>query len=425
LEEEGVNFCRLTGGEAVIRAFLQERPRYGVISYAQLARVGDLVGKHLLDTPTHLILDESHRIKAGRQGQTASEIAKIAPFAVRRDILSGTPMPQAKSDLEPQFEFLFPATDIAHKIRTASSLTSVIGPLFVRTRYSELGVPRPIPRYLDVEMNDSQRLLYAFLREQFLRQAVPTRTPLVAQRTSVMRLMMAAIDAQTAAERLLVLPDTSIELKKICLSVLEEGLSPRLQKTIQEVEAIIAEGRKVVLWAPFNLTLKRLYLELSKHGPRVLYGQTPAGDIEQDGTREQIVNEFHTSANCKVLIANPAAGGEGISLHKICQDAIYVGRTYNSTHYMQSRDRICRLGMPEGTTPRISVIESKAPTRLGSVDLSIRQRLDAKIDQMAQALDDPDLHQIALESDDADQDLDDGFTLDDLLDLARELLKEE
>jgi hypothetical protein len=42
---------------------------------------------------------------------------------------------------------------------------------------------------------------------------------------------------------------------------------------------------------------------------------------------------------------------------------------------------------------------------------------------MASALDDPDLHAIALESDYADQDLDDGFTLDDLLDLAEELTR--
>jgi hypothetical protein len=92
---------------------------------------------------------------------------------------------------------------------------------------------------------------------------------------------------------------------------------------------------------------------------------------------------------------------------------------------MQSRDRICRLGMPPGTSPRISVIECRAPARLGSIDLSIRRRLDLKIDQMAQALDDPDLRQIALESDEADPDLDDGLTYDDLLDLARELKKDD
>jgi hypothetical protein len=425
LGETNLRFCRLTGGETAIRALLQGLPRYAVISYAQLARVGELIGKHLLDNSTHVVLDESHRIKAGRQGQIASEIAKIAPFALRRDILSGTPMPQARADLEPQFEFLYPATDIGHKIRTASDLQAVIGPLFVRTRYSELGVPRPIPAYLEIEMSNSQRLLYAFLRDQFVRQAVQTRTPLAAQRTSVMRLMMAAIDPQTAAERLLVLPDTSPELRDVCSSVLDDGLSPRLQMTISEVDRVVSEGRKIVLWAPFNLTLERLDLELASYGPRILYGQTPTGDVDQDGTREQIVHEFHNSASCRVLIANPAAGGEGISLHKVCQDAIYVGRTYNATHYMQSRDRICRLGMPEGTIPRISVVECRAPSRLGSIDLSIRRRLDSKIDQMAQALDDPDLHEIALESDDADQDLEDGFTLDDLLDLARELTRDE
>jgi hypothetical protein len=425
LRDQEQSFCRLSGGESTIRPLLQSRPRYSIISYAQLVRVGDLIGQHLLANPTHLILDESHRIKAGRQGQIASEIAKIAPFAVRRDILSGTPMPQARIDLEPQFEFLYPATDIGLRIRSASNLRSVIGPLFVRTRYSELGVTRPVPAPVAVDMSDSQRLLYAYLRDQFIRQFVRNSNAPTAQRSSVMRLMMASIDPQTTSERLLVLHDTPPELRDICLAVLEDGLSPRLQEAISQVDQLVASRKKVVLWAPFTQTLERLQAELTKYGPRILNGETPAGDVEQDGTREQIVNEFHTSDACNVLIANPAAGGEGISLHTVCQDAIYVGRTYNATHYMQSRDRICRLGMPPGTIPRISVIECRAPARLGSIDLSIRRRLDLKIDQMAQALDDPDLRQIALESDEADPDLDDGLTYDDILDLARELKKDD
>lgn len=425
LRDQEQFFCRLSGGEAAIRLLLQSRPRYAIISYAQLVRVGDLIGQHLLAHPTHLILDESHRIKAGRQGQIASEIAKIAPFARRRDILSGTPMPQARNDLEAQFEFLYPATDIGARIRSAPNVRSVIGPLFVRTRYSELGVPRPVPAPVAIDMSDSQRLLYAYLRDQFIRQFVRNSTAPTSQRSSVMRLMMAAVDPQTASERLLVLDDTPPELRDICLAVLEDGLSPRLQEAIRQVDQLVGSGKKVVLWAPFNLTLERLQAELTKYGPRIIYGQTPAGDIEQDGTREQIVDEFHTSDTCNVLIANPAAGGEGISLHKVCQDAVYVGRTYNATHYMQSRDRICRLGMPPGTIPRISIIECRAPARLGSIDLSIRRRLDLKIDQMAQALDDPDLRQVALESDEADPDLDDGLTFDDILDLARELKKDE
>jgi len=49
-----------------------------------------------------------------------------------------------------------------------------------------------------------------------------------------------------------------------------------------------------------------------------------------------------------VLVANPASVGESISLHKVCQNAIYFDINYNVTNHFQSKDRIHRVGMPEG-----------------------------------------------------------------------------
>jgi hypothetical protein len=123
-----------------------------------------------------------------------------------------------------------------------------------------------------------------------------------------------------------------------------------------------------------------------------------------------------------VLIANPAAGGEGISLHKVCHDAIFLGRTYNAAHYMQARDRIHRLGLADGIESNIVVFEVTAPARLGSIDLSIRNRLVSKISSMGQILDDDDLQTLSLESEDADEFLtDDDMSFDDVRDLIAEL----
>jgi hypothetical protein len=66
-------------------------------------------------------------------------------------------------------------------------------------------------------------------------------------------------------------------------------------------------------------------------------------------------------------------------------------------------------------------LESRAPGGLGSIDLSVRRRLKWKVDQMGRVLDDTDLTQLALESDQADPTLDDGLTFDDLVDLVDEL----
>ena len=79
-----------------------------------------------------------------------------------------------------------------------------------------------------------------------------------------------------------------------------------------------------------------------------LYGAIP---VEQEGvteeadeqilTRERIVREFHRE-DCpyKVIIANPFAVAESISLHKACHNAIYLERSFNAAHFVQSKDRI-------------------------------------------------------------------------------------
>ena len=49
-------------------------------------------------------------------------------------------------------------------------------------------------------------------------------------------------------------------------------------------------------------------------------------------------------SDCKVLVANYASCAEGISLHHVCHDAIYIDRSFQADQYLQSIDRICRLG---------------------------------------------------------------------------------
>jgi hypothetical protein len=189
----------------------------------------------------------------------------------------------------------------------------------------------------------------------------------------------------------------------------------------QLARSVVDQGRKVVIWAPFTHTIERLAERLSDVGSYFIHGAVGTGDDAEVDTREGIIRRFHEDDTKRVLVANPAAGGEGISLHRVCHDAIYVGRTYNAAHYLQSRYRIHRLGLPPDAVTRITHLESLASARLGSIDLSVRRRLQWKIDQMALALNDRELRALALESDEADPRLDDGLTLDDLVDLHAEL----
>ena len=53
------------------------------------------------------------------------------------------------------------------------------------------------------------------------------------------------------------------------------------------------------------------------------------------------------SSGLDVLIANPAAFAESVSLHKTCKHAIYYDLSYNCAQFLQSIDRIHRVGGSE------------------------------------------------------------------------------
>ena len=95
---------------------------------------------------------------------------------------------------------------------------------------------------------------------------------------------------------------------------------------------------------------------------------------------------FKHDPSCQVLITNPQTLGEGISLHHVCHDAVYLDRTYNAGHYLQSLDRIHRLGLDPKQKTNVFILQTKH-----TIDQVINFRLDTKISRMAEMLDDPGL----------------------------------
>ena len=51
--------------------------------------------------------------------------------------------------------------------------------------------------------------------------------------------------------------------------------------------------------------------------------------------------------NLQIIVTNPATLAESVSLHKACHEAHYLELNYNLYQYLQSRDRIHRLGLKE------------------------------------------------------------------------------
>jgi hypothetical protein len=204
-------------------------------------------------------------------------------------------------------------------------------------------------------------------------------------------------------------------------AVIEEGHSAKLTAVMDHARRLARGGEKVVIWTIFTDTIRSLASALADLNPVILHGGVPSGADTDPDTREGRVRRFHIDPTCNAIIANPAAAGEGINLHTVCHNAIYADRSYVSTHYLQSIDRIHRLGLAPGQKTSVFVYRSKAPAEIGSIDLSVSRRLTEKIRNMQQLLNDPDLHKIAMDEEEADDPIDYDITPDDLIDLIQEL----
>jgi SNF2 family DNA or RNA helicase len=140
------------------------------------------------------------------------------------------------------------------------------------------------------------------------------------------------------------------------------------------VNELIAKGEKVVVWSTFVHNLESLASALAQHNPRVIYGAVPRDSTEDaEHNRELLIQQFKSQAGYPLLIANPAACGESISLHRVCRHAVYLDRSFNGAQYMQSLDRVHRVGLEPDDIVHYYVLIAR-----DSVDEVVDERLEEK-----------------------------------------------
>lgn len=418
-------FTTLVGTKNEIHSLLSSGASRFIISYDMAVRHDDLVRTHIATHSTHLVLDESHRMKAGWLSQRGAFFLRIAADPVRRDILTGTPMPQSARDMESQLDFLWPGHGYGMEISLGQSPRKVLGNLYVRTTKSELGLPKAVRNFIDVDMEPGQLALYSIVRNEFLREFSKNHSTqlndarLLRARRSVMRLLQLSVNPVLAL-RAMADGETPID-SAVVDRVLEEGNSSKMAAVINHAYLLGKKGEKTVIWTIFTDTIRSLVSSLADLNPVFIHGNVYSGRPDDPESREGKIRRFHEDRECLVLVANPATAGEGISLHTVCHNAIYADRSYVSTHYLQSIDRIHRLGLAPDQDTHIHIYRSKAPSVIGSIDMSVSRRLVEKVRNMQQLLDDPDLHELALDEEEAADPLDYGVELQDIVDLISEL----
>jgi SNF2 family DNA or RNA helicase len=398
-----------------------QNPDVILVNYEKMRRNTKGLYPYFLLHKVHLVLDESHRIKGGEGNLSFQQIIDLADLAKRRDVLSGTPMPQSIRDLDPQFDFLWSQNlvpsfpEVSNDEQDLSHLSNVIKNYFVRTTKDELGLASPLTKYRRVEMGPIQSELYELFRSESARllKGLDRSSKEYFRNVgrSVVGLLEAAVNPTLLGtvdeyfEDTLPFPE-SAEVWSLLSEYSRYEKSAKIEYLLKRVEAILSKDpeNKIVVWSYFVRNIKLLERNLAKYNPVSIFGAVPSGDEKDMNTREWRIRKFHTDKSCRLMIANPQAGGEGISLHRVCHFAIYLDRSFNAAHYLQSVDRIHRLGLPKNTVTTIEIIVAK-----DTIDEVVLNRLGLKARTMARVLNDSQLATLAYDPDDLD---DKGLGLD-------------
>lgn len=400
--------ARIAGGASQAANAISSDPEIALITYQFLPNVLPLVRDWVARRKTHVVLDESHRIKSGFSGVYAFAALQLTDLAARREILTGTPLPNSPEDLRAQFEFLWPGQQILPDRRLVAEestqelkqIQDSVVPLYVRTTKRELRLPGLHLNPIAVSLGPLQRELYDLLRSEAKRIAAglsKSDVRLLRQLGShVMKLLQGASNPMLLASNEELEIDTEdvswSRVWELLRAIATNEVPSKIQKTREIVETTlsISQDAKVLIWSSFVQNVHALEKLLLRWQPVIIYGAVATGSDEDADTREGRIRRFHSDPQCRVMIANPAACGEGISLHRACHHAIYVDRTFNAAHYLQSIDRIHRLGLADGITTRIDIIEAR-----DTIDSRVASRLKAKIDAMSVILNDPGLASLA------------------------------
>jgi SNF2 family DNA or RNA helicase len=325
---------------------------------------------------TFLVLDEAHYIKQ-EGGIWAQAVLSLASLTRHRCVLTGTPFPRVYSDAFNLFDALWPARSPiseADRIRielhskrdetdqATAILERTIGPLFYRVRKRELGLaPQIFHDPVVIDMRPYEKTAYDEIVARVRSASKQDRLHdidlvLRLRRGRMMRLRQSVSYAKLLATAVSEYPEDLLEGELSLTDILTHyddlERPAKLDALCDLVRELRNRGEKIVVWSNFIATLHLIRDALGKIGNRVqmIFGDTPTEreTLSTELTREKIIADF-TSPNGEtdILVANPAACAESISLHKTCAHAIYYDLSYNCAQYLQSLDRIHRVGGSE------------------------------------------------------------------------------
>jgi SNF2 family DNA or RNA helicase len=403
------------------------------INYDKVRLTGESLSNFLCSNKALLIIDEAHKVKNPNAAVTQA-ICEVTKYASSRIILTGTPMPNGYEDLSSLFYIFSPFKDIipyrydqlkrfTQKGATEKDITRIkdsINPFYSRISKKYLvergELQNPVFKIVKCKMDENQIDLYEKLNSfvgklkddvdedllAYLKKAMLIRKMQISANPALLKKsIVSSMDelkeeyaqysgADNSDINQLILADKKItaefaasEIVRM-ISAYEQGLvqTNKNLTAVKIAEELLNAGKQVLIWDIFvaNMNVLRdLLISQLRVNVEIINGSVSGQD------RQDAIARFRKGSS-KILLANPSTLAESISLHKVCQNAIYVNRNFNAAQFIQSKDRIHRINMPEGTTATYYFIENE-----DSVDVAIHERLELKENRMLAILDADDI----------------------------------
>jgi len=344
--------------------------------------------KMLTERTTMMVLDESARIKNPATKRTKRVLAAGLHAAYRR-ILTGTPVSNSPFDVFAQLKFLDPGIWERIGCSSFAAFKATFGVWMEHTRNDTGQRFQQLVDYQNltqlnksVDENGSRLLkddvldLPPKLYEKRVFKMCPVQRKLYDDLKKDFMVWLDGgemITAPLAITRMLRLQQVTsgycpIDSEGPKQAMVEIDPNPRLACLMDIVEDV---PHQAIIWAKFQNDIDLISAALEKLGKTyVVYD----GRVNQQD-REERRGKFK-EGDAQFFVANPAAAGEGLTLH-MAKTCIYYNSTYRLGDRLQSEDRAHRAGMDDKPVQYIDIVAE------GTIDATIIRALRTKNDLAA------------------------------------------
>jgi superfamily II DNA or RNA helicase len=310
---------------------LDKQPQILITSYALLRRDFAVLSEISYQV---IVLDEAQMIK-NAQSQTAQAAFKLqADFRLS---LSGTPIENRLEELWSQFHFLMPDLLGNYKDFSRDALASTIdsrylerikkklGPFLYRRTKGEVAadLPEKIEQTVWLEMDEAQQAIY----DTFLQSA----------KTNLLK----KVSTDGVGKHRMEIFEQLLRLRQICCHPLlfnpEGGNSVKLDTLLRDLETVVDEGKKVLVYSQFTSMLALIAKAVKEKGWKyqLLEGKTK--------NREELVTNFQEDPEQQIFLISLKAGGVGLNL--TAADYVFLyDPWWNEAAESQAIDRAHRIG---------------------------------------------------------------------------------